>query len=165
MTIIWLTPTRIAKPGYETWVVSPPVCLTNLDIEWGWLLLQWVLGSTLDSCDGWKSFHFTKVIRSFLVRPDGMQIACRYGWARRLGKRLKKIPTVCLVPVHTITNRLGAHNSDLVTILFTVVFIRMLQSSHNFAHVTTALLSWHGQKCDLTIRLCTPRTYIELMCS
>ena len=28
--------------------------------------------------------------------------------------------------------------------------ILMIESGHNFAHVTTAKLSWHVQGCDLT---------------
>ena len=33
--------------------------------------------------------------------------------------------------------------------IFALILVLMNQSSHNFAHVTTAELSWHVQKCDL----------------
>ena len=40
-------------------------------------------------------------------------------------------------------------NLNLMKILSDVIIILMVQSAHNFAHVTTAELSWHVQNCDL----------------
>ena len=49
----------------------------------------------------------------------------------------------------TSTNGLRNHNWNLMKILFAVTLIRNNQSSHKFAHVTTAQLLWHVQICDL----------------
>ena len=47
------------------------------------------------------------------------------------------------------TNALWVHKWNLVKIIFNCFMILMIQSDCNFAHVTTAQLSWHVQNCDL----------------
>ena len=44
---------------------------------------------------------------------------------------------------------LWAPNWYLAHIVFDLVVVLMTKSGHNFAHVTTAQLSWHVQNCDL----------------
>ena len=45
--------------------------------------------------------------------------------------------------------RFWVHTWNIVNILFIVIFILMIWSGHNFAHVMTAMLSWHVQNWDL----------------
>ena len=47
-----------------------------------------------------------------------------------------------LLPVTHLTNDLWHHRWRF---FFAVIFILMMQPGHEFAHVTTALLSWHVQ--------------------
>ena len=47
------------------------------------------------------------------------------------------------------TKGLWAHNWNLMQIIILVIMILIIQSGHNFAHVTTAQLLWHVQNCDL----------------
>ena len=47
------------------------------------------------------------------------------------------------------TKGLWAINWNLAKLLFTLILIVLIQSAHNFAHVTTAELSWHVQNCNL----------------
>ena len=54
------------------------------------------------------------------------------------------------------TNNLCDHNSNI----FLSDLIVMIRSGHNFAHVTTAELSWHVQNCD-KIRL---SSYMQNQC-
>ena len=60
---------------------------------------------------------------------------------------------ILIVTVHVFgtyfTKDLWVHNWNLVKILFAVIIIVMIQLGHNFAHVTTAQLSWHEESCDL----------------
>ena len=44
------------------------------------------------------------------------------------------------------TKGLRAHNWNLMQIIIVVIMIMIIQSGHNFAHVTTAQLLWHVQK-------------------
>ena len=47
------------------------------------------------------------------------------------------------------TNGFWAHDRNLVKIDFALILMTMIQSGHNFAHVTTTQLSWHVQNYDL----------------
>ena len=47
------------------------------------------------------------------------------------------------------TNNLWSHNQNFGKICVVVSCKIMIQSGHDFAHVTTAELSWHVQNCDL----------------
>ena len=47
------------------------------------------------------------------------------------------------------TNSQQVYNSNFVEFFYPWVLSGMTQSSHKFAHVMTALLSWHVQNCDL----------------
>ena len=47
------------------------------------------------------------------------------------------------------TKGLWAYNWNLIKIICDLNVILIIQSGHNFAHVTTAVLSWHVQNCDL----------------
>ena len=51
-----------------------------------------------------------------------------------------------LLPVTHLTNDLWHHRWRF---FFAVIFILMMQPGHEFAHVTTALLSWHVQNHDM----------------
>ena len=44
-------------------------------------------------------------------------------------------------PIYHVTKCLWAHNWNLLKILFTLMFIFMIQSSHNFPHVTAAVVT------------------------
>ena len=44
-------------------------------------------------------------------------------------------------PMNHVTKCLWAHNWNLLKILFTLMFIFMIQSSHNFPHVTAAVVA------------------------
>ena len=57
--------------------------------------------------------------------------------------------TPWLISVDHFTKGFWAHNWIIVKIRFALSLILMIQSGHNFAHVMTALLSWHVQNCDL----------------
>ena len=58
--------------------------------------------------------------------------------------------SICyLQPEDHLKKGLWAHHWNLVKILFALILIFMIQSSHNFAHATTAGLSWHVQNYDL----------------
>ena len=48
-----------------------------------------------------------------------------------------------------VTNDFYTNNWNLMKILFVLVLILAVQSSHKFAHAMTAELSWHVQNCDL----------------
>ena len=52
-------------------------------------------------------------------------------------------------PRDHFTNHLWVHNTNLVKIYEALVWLIMIQSVDNFAHVTTAELSWYVQNCDL----------------
>ena len=43
---------------------------------------------------------------------------------------------------------MSSYNWNLVKTLFALFFIIIIQSDHNFAHVTTTLLSWQVQIFD-----------------
>ena len=43
---------------------------------------------------------------------------------------------------------------NLVKFIIAFILILIMQSGHKFAHVTTAQLPWHVQKCDLIWLLC-----------
>ena len=48
-----------------------------------------------------------------------------------------------------LTNRLGAHKPNLANIYIGCTWKGAIHSGHNFAHATTAQLSWHVQNWDL----------------
>ena len=52
-------------------------------------------------------------------------------------------------PGNQFAKGLGAHDWNLVKILFVPISILMSWSGHNFAHATTAKLLWHVQNCGL----------------
>ena len=52
------------------------------------------------------------------------------------------------LPNH-FTNRLWIYNLNIIKIHVALTWKIMIKSCHNFAHVTTAELSWHVQSCDL----------------
>ena len=47
------------------------------------------------------------------------------------------------------TKALWVYYWNIVQIISAIIMILMIKFGHNFAHVTTALLSWHVQHCDL----------------
>ena len=61
----------------------------------------------------------------------------------------KHNPLIRLTPGSLCTKSLWAHNSNLVPICAAITLEIMIRSGHNFAHVTTAQLSWHVQNCGL----------------
>ena len=67
------------------------------------------------------------------------------------GNIITLCPTMAwLLPWTHYAKSLWGHNWNLVKTLFALYFIIMIQSDHNFAHVTTALLSWLVRSSDLT---------------
>ena len=57
--------------------------------------------------------------------------------------------------VYVIQGPISQIVDELITeisceILFVLIIFLMIRSGHNFAHVTTAELSWHVQNCDMT---------------
>ena len=50
-----------------------------------------------------------------------------------------------------VSSGLWAYSWNLADIHFALNFILMIKSGHNFAHVTTAQLSWHVQNYDLNL--------------
>ena len=57
--------------------------------------------------------------------------------------------TDVFTPGTYLTEGLWAHNWNLTKITVSIILILMIKSGHRFAHVMTALLSWHMQSCDL----------------
>ena len=47
------------------------------------------------------------------------------------------------------TKGLWVHELNLMKIIIAVIMMLVIQLDHKFAHVTTAVLSWHMQNCDL----------------
>ena len=48
-----------------------------------------------------------------------------------------------------LTNVFSGRDSNNTKIIFALILIMMIQTVHNFAHVTTAMLLWHKQNCEL----------------
>ena len=68
--------------------------------------------------------------------------SCQRKWREIKIKSL----TNCTSMEH-FTNGLRAYDKNLVKFFCALILIPLCQSSHNFAHVTTAELSWHVRNC------------------
>ena len=70
---------------------------------------------------------------------------CLCGWG---GECLIMIQLYCVPETH-LTRSLWAHNPNLIKLHVDITWKILTRSGHNFAHVTTAELSWHVQSGEL----------------
>ena len=93
-----------------------------------------------------KSFWHCRLIK---FEPLGCQGDCWPFCISGVGLQGQSGSSV-LRPGTYLTQDLWAHSWNLRNIYFIYIGILTTQSDHDFAHVTTAQLSWHVQNCDLS---------------
>ena len=141
-----------------------PVVIGNGGGYWKWHLVwkggyKWWLNSVSMMrawwCDGAQHLIFDKTIWSskvhflimFQIKNDVANVTSSLiGWVladQHLRHKHK------IGPVTHFTNEFINHNWKSVIIVFVIIFILTILSGRNFAHATTAKLSWHVQNCDL----------------
>ena len=87
-------------------------------------------------------YDFPSRLPPMLTSLDGHDGWCSLKWM---------VTTLWWIPYfgHISQNGSWVHYRNLIKFPVAVIFILIIQSGYNYAHATTAQLSWHVQNCDL----------------